>query len=389
MTSHADTPSHVELSTYAADLNSDCSDGGALEHDGRKIILALDPRNALMCTIIELVETITTSPPSTCIDAVPPLQYPTLSMSVGDTYGAAFLGLIPSAISYPRDPKLTKWLVGFLWVVDTVHLALCTATIYWYLVSNFGDFPNLGVPHWSFDLQAVASAIVILSVQLFFVRRVHQLSKNKSLVALIVAFAAIHFALGVYVTVATFILNTFAAYKFWIIIVGLGSAAVADVLIALSLLHFLRKSRTGFARMDGMIAMLILYSVNTGLLTSIGATTTVIICTLTRSSHCKSIETKSRVAQDADNFCRRLNSRETLRERFKPKDGSIVHFSNMCSTVGCESPNHKNPKLPYGYAQGASMARPPLEVTVEMATEVHADTMSFPVDGSTSPDLPQ
>lgn len=53
-------------------------------------------------------------------------------------------------------------------------------------------------------------------------------------------------------------------------------AAVADILIAASLCYFLHRSRTGFKKSDTMISRLILFTVSTGMLTSICAVASLI-----------------------------------------------------------------------------------------------------------------
>ncbi|KAK7013154.1 hypothetical protein R3P38DRAFT_2789313 [Favolaschia claudopus] len=55
----------------------------------------------------------------------------------------------------------------------------------------------------------------------------------------------------------------------WITSVALASASVADMLIALSLSYYLRKSRTGIKTTDSLVNKLILYAMSTGLLTGI------------------------------------------------------------------------------------------------------------------------
>ncbi|TDL19122.1 hypothetical protein BD410DRAFT_806061 [Rickenella mellea] len=105
-------------------------------------------------------------------------------MTVADTFGAAFVGLVASAVlygltvlqtTYHHDSKGMKW--------------FC---IYWYLVARFGDHPNLGIPHWSMDLQTDANAIVGVGVQMFFARRVWQISRQKLLTTIIVILSAMH-----------------------------------------------------------------------------------------------------------------------------------------------------------------------------------------------------
>jgi hypothetical protein len=72
---------------------------------------------------------------------------------LGETVGAAFIGLVGSAILYgmtnlqtyiyynrfPRDWVFHKVFVGVLWALDTFHLALTVHLVYHYLVKNFGN----------------------------------------------------------------------------------------------------------------------------------------------------------------------------------------------------------------------------------------------------------
>lgn len=61
-------------------------------------------------------------------------------------------------------------------------------------------------------------------------------------------------------------------------------AAVSDVAIAVILIFLLQRSRTGFRRSDSVINRLILFSLNTGLLTSIDALLSLITVRLKKSS---------------------------------------------------------------------------------------------------------
>ncbi|TDL21322.1 hypothetical protein BD410DRAFT_789754 [Rickenella mellea] len=307
--------------------------------------------------------------------------------SLGPTFGAAFIGLVVSAImygltllqtfhyyrTYTRDPRLIKWWVGILWAADTLQLVLCTWAVYWYLVANFGNRTNLGIPHWSIELQTDASTTVGIGVQLYFARRVYQLSKNKPLTGAIIFFAVVHFALGAYFTAYSFIHKTFASYRnlIWVSCVGLGSAATADILIAGSLCYFLRKNRTGFARTDALITTLMAYSINTGLLTSIIATTATILYAAMPNNLVWISVFWMLGKSYINSFLAMLNSRDNLREIVQPKDGSIVQLSHIRDTVARESYAAKNV---YTYPMDATKTLPPpLEVTVEMATEQRTD----------------
>ncbi|TDL21621.1 hypothetical protein BD410DRAFT_285886 [Rickenella mellea] len=216
-----------------------------------------------------------------------------IATTVGNTFGVAFIGLVISAViygltllqtfhyykRYPHDPRQLKWIVGILTFADTMHLALSTAAIYWYLVSNFGNFPNLGLTHWTMNIQNQFNGIVTAGVQLFFARRIYHLSKNKYILIILVTLTSVYFFFGIYFTVHAFQHKAFADYVeiIWVPAGGIGSAAVVDVIIASSMVYFLRKSRTGFAKTDTLISTLVMYSINTGLLSSILATLSAIL----------------------------------------------------------------------------------------------------------------
>ncbi|TDL15906.1 hypothetical protein BD410DRAFT_902340 [Rickenella mellea] len=284
-------------------------------------------------------------------------------MTLGDTFGAAFIGLVISAIlygltvlqtyhyyrTYPRDSKNMKWFVGIMWAGDTVHLILCTWCIYWYLVSNFGNYANLGIPHWTMDLQTDANWVVGCGVQMFFARRL----------------SVIHGSLGIYFTTQAFILKSFAKYKSltWVTCVGLGSAAAADILIAVSLCYFLHKSRTGFARTDTVITMLMVYAINTGLLTSIFATLSVIFYAAMPGNFVWISFFWSLGRLYINSFLATLNSREMLWEAVLPTDGTFVQLSQTRSDGSNAYRYPTEPKRPI----------PSLNVTVETTKQQRAD----------------
>ncbi|OJT05272.1 hypothetical protein TRAPUB_3936 [Trametes pubescens] len=77
------------------------------------------------------------------------------------------------------------------------------------------------------------------------------------------------FGFGVAATVEAFIRPTFADFEkvAWMTSAGFGVAAIVDTLLTGTLILALQKSRTGFKGTDSLIDVLIMYAVNTGLLT--------------------------------------------------------------------------------------------------------------------------
>ncbi|KAL1759520.1 hypothetical protein FB107DRAFT_271088 [Schizophyllum commune] len=213
-------------------------------------------------------------------------------MDFNASLGSAFLGCLLSAILYGvtcvqafnyhkgcfRDPRRIACFVYTLWVLETVHLALIAHGCYYYTVTNYVNPASLLRPAWSFIAQIPFSITMDLSVRegAFFARRIWILTRQhnpnlaKALVVCIGVMSLIPFASGTALTARAFILNEYAV--FWkisfLLYTSLGSGVVADGLIATSMCILLSRSRTGLVKTDTIIDRLMLYSINTGLLTT-------------------------------------------------------------------------------------------------------------------------
>ncbi|KAJ3747365.1 hypothetical protein DFH05DRAFT_802911 [Lentinula detonsa] len=264
---------------------------------------------------------------------------------MNSTYGSAFVGLIVSATlygatilqvylyyrNYPKDARFLKVLVFTLCIFDTMQLVLCVTALYWYLITNYNNPSVLDQLTWSMELQTDCNGVIALLVECFFARRVWLMSSNMYLVTIIVILAAIHFVLGIVFTVDSFrlVTNTEFGNLIWVTSAGIGSAAAADVIIAGALCFYLSKSRTGFKKTDSLISTLIVYSLTTGLITSlIGVVIVVTFATMPNNYIWLAffwIDGKCYV-----NSClAALNSRESLREKASPQDGSFFQLSRV------------------------------------------------------------
>ncbi|KAF7979920.1 hypothetical protein HWV62_40328 [Athelia sp. TMB] len=204
--------------------------------------------------------------------------------ALDNTMGATLIGVIVAAAlwgvacvqvyvyysTYPKDPWHLKTLVAAVLISDTVHQILISHSIYTYLVTNFGNDVELGNIVWSILVEVLFSGITGLLVQSFLAFRVYKFSNRNVYITGLVALLVI----GEFnYTIKAFHIKTYVALTALkgpsMTINAIGAAG--DVLIALVLCTMLQKSRTGFKRSDTMITKLILFSVNTGLLTSICA----------------------------------------------------------------------------------------------------------------------
>ncbi|OBZ77821.1 hypothetical protein A0H81_02035 [Grifola frondosa] len=106
-----------------------------------------------------------------------------------------------------------------------------------------------------------------------FVRRVWRMSRgNKPLTVFLAAISLMDLVCGITITIKAYHV-TFAGLNNLRVLLYLNFASgfSGDACVALSLCYYLYTSRTGFGKTDTLIYVLILYTVNTGLITALDA----------------------------------------------------------------------------------------------------------------------
>ncbi|KAF9524388.1 hypothetical protein CPB83DRAFT_610299 [Crepidotus variabilis] len=204
-----------------------------------------------------------------------------------DTLGAAYIGVMLAAIlhgvsivqawyyfGHQNDRWTIKGLVTAVMVFDTIHQALIIHTIYSYTITYWGEPEELDKLVWSLIVEVLFNGLTAFLVQSFLTLRIWRLS-NRSILLTGFALCLVFAEFGVLLAYTGLALDfdtyeQLAKLKALSITVN-ALAAAGDVMIAVTLCSILHFSRTGFHRSDTMINKLILYSVNTGVLTSLCA----------------------------------------------------------------------------------------------------------------------
>ncbi|KAF8323559.1 hypothetical protein F5887DRAFT_1026056 [Amanita rubescens] len=210
-----------------------------------------------------------------------------MPQSLGNTLGAAFIGVVIASTllgvsliqawyyyTHQNDRWPLKTLVSAVMICDVMHQALITHTIYTYLITYFGEAAQLGNIVWSLIAEVLFNGLTCLLVQSFLTMRVWRMSnRNIWVTSIIVIFVIAEFVCVVVYTGLAFPMQNFIQLETLkrLSIAVNALAAAGDVSIAAVLCLLLHKSRTGFHRSNTMINKLILFSVNTGLLTSLCA----------------------------------------------------------------------------------------------------------------------
>ncbi|KAK0477496.1 hypothetical protein EDD18DRAFT_1337885 [Armillaria luteobubalina] len=127
--------------------------------------------------------------------------------SVDTTFGACYIGTIIAAIlfgisnlqtviyykRYPNDWWVYRYSVAILWILDTLHVALSTHALYFYLITMFGDLiGGLESGLWTMKLQ------LSLNLDGTFTKFFHRLSFWPSPPHLELPYASITFFMGPY-----------------------------------------------------------------------------------------------------------------------------------------------------------------------------------------------
>jgi len=161
--------------------------------------------------------------------------------------------------------------VCLVWALDTLHLILVVYTVWYYLVANYFNPAALVHVVWAFAIQIIVSSFLAIVVQYVYAFRLYRITKRPLVTLTIVVSAIIYFAFDLYFVVKVLEIGDLDGIigLAWSTTVALAFSVFADLLICFDLCHYLSKSRTGFSHTDTMINKLMLYAVNTGLLTSI------------------------------------------------------------------------------------------------------------------------
>ncbi|KAI1783612.1 hypothetical protein LXA43DRAFT_1102374 [Ganoderma leucocontextum] len=202
--------------------------------------------------------------------------------ALDNTYGAIMLGTFGGLMTYgltmhqgyrymhlpyyKQDATYIKAMVALVLLIETVHSVLSMHACYYYFATNYFHPEILFHGSWSINLLPMSTGVVIAVSQSFFARRLFKINPRY---APIVGFVVLLLLGELAATVEAFIQPDLLHYqKFsWMISTALGMVIAADGILTVLLTIVLHRSRTGFKSTDSMINVLIMYTINTGLLT--------------------------------------------------------------------------------------------------------------------------
>ncbi|KAI0741396.1 hypothetical protein C8Q80DRAFT_1273834 [Daedaleopsis nitida] len=197
-------------------------------------------------------------------------------MVTGALFGVTASQVVWYYRHYSRDRSFLKYMVAVVCGLDTLSLAFFVATEWQTLVIR-DPATKTSLP-WTSSAQIICNAVSIAIIQSFYIFRIWTLSRSKILVGCLGTFVAADLALGF--TLFAQAVNSSGLIAFTTLVsydVALSAITTAtDVFLSGSLVVLLTRSRTGISGSNRLINRLLLYTINTGLLTSMCSIMTLI-----------------------------------------------------------------------------------------------------------------
>ncbi|TCD65580.1 hypothetical protein EIP91_002464 [Steccherinum ochraceum] len=238
---------------------------------------------------------------------------------------------------YPKDLTRIKMIVLCIWLLDLVHSILVSTANWTYLIDNYGNSNISDTIFWSVAVTIALTAVITFFVHCFFAHRILTLSRYNWFIVtpiFVLALARLGFAcvttsrmilLGSFEEFTKVSAVLFSALRQYIFTAGLALATAVDIMIAAALIWFLNKNRTGFSAMDTVIDSITLYTVESGLLTSV-ITVISLIFWLTMSHNLVFLALHFAISKlYANAFLATLNARKALRGRTRSSGGGSSH----------------------------------------------------------------
>ncbi|KAJ7066314.1 hypothetical protein C8F01DRAFT_1365869 [Mycena amicta] len=264
------------------------------------------------------------------------------AMLLGTMVGAVLFGVTTMQAymywtRFPDDHWAIKATVCFIWLAEATHVGLVTNTVYELLIVDYGHPERLlERPPRSIIGYIFMTVTIAVSVQVFFSYRIYVLSQSRiipfityTLSFVRLAFGTSLFSVGLSVTSVTQLITKWQ----WIGLVMWSLSAAEDVLITGTLVYLLMQQKGRVHKTtNAFLDKIIMWSIETGLLTSSFSLITVILFHTMPNNFIWIAFSTIEARMFSNSLLASLNSRSVLREiRDRPKlfSGGLLSFSSL------------------------------------------------------------
>ncbi|KAN0073600.1 hypothetical protein V8E55_012207 [Tylopilus felleus] len=170
-----------------------------------------------------------------------------------------------------NDRPAVKYMVLFLFILDTFHSASVIYMAWSYTVTNYGNPAALAVAEWPYTFTPIATALAALVTQIYLGFRIWRLTSSKFLYGVVIMLAIPSFVLGMTCGIEAWIIKVLSELPRItpLVTAWLSMQVVVDFFITGTLIVIFSHSRTGFRKTDTILNRLIRGAIQTGLFAGI------------------------------------------------------------------------------------------------------------------------
>ncbi|KAJ7611295.1 hypothetical protein FB45DRAFT_941481 [Roridomyces roridus] len=199
-------------------------------------------------------------------------------MLIGALLSAIFYGvtLLQTYLYYDKYGREDSWLllslVGFLTFIDLLAIILNIDAMWYFFIANFGNPFIFLTPYWTYLVPIAMSVLIGSTVQWFYALRVWRLGKREFIAPIVIAILAIVSLVTMTMYVALAMIRGLTAIPkiTWLSTTSLSCSLAADIIIATAMIFYLSQNgQKGFKKTDHVLRKLMVYTINTGVVTTI------------------------------------------------------------------------------------------------------------------------
>ncbi|KAF9564952.1 hypothetical protein CPC08DRAFT_705016 [Agrocybe pediades] len=256
------------------------------------------------------------------------------------------------AFRFPKDPLFLKFLVPFVWLLELAHTICICQALYVVTIRQYGRPQLLDIPPQSLNVAILFSGFIGPIEQGWFSHRIYKFSGQMYLPLFCASLAVTRWFMSTALAIVAFHRLTVEQYiqKWcWLLSSILVIGAISDAILALALCYYLSQWRhTAFKRTTRLLDRLMLWSIETGLLTCIGAVA-LLACFIAMPDTFVWIGIFSILARLFSNtFLASLNARPTLAQIYQEDTIHISLGPSEPEVVTPTSPSHPALELGLG-----------------------------------------
>jgi hypothetical protein len=221
--------------------------------------------------------------------AIPPIDLIYGPMLIGVMLNCVLFGIMVMQLfiyyqTYPKDGLWLKLFVAYLAIAETVNTACDMYLVYQPLIQRFAKIEAVEFFPIMLAASPIVTVLISTPVQMFMAWRIVVITQSKKIPFVIAVFSIVSLAGGIWVGVQVVVFKLFSkkdSFQFNLPgVIWFVAAAVADVLITVTLVYSLRQRKTGHKKTSSLINRIIKLTIQTGLVTTITALLDLFLFTL-------------------------------------------------------------------------------------------------------------